>query len=152
MVSDRLGRGVYANDSLQPTLERSTEFLPGALAGRAAATRIDPRLDFRDTQFPVHFFNEYRFAHGFRREVTDPFSVRWTGQFHAFDKLELTLVLDARGDADVFVDGRQAIGLDSPSVDGTARGEIRVAAGDHAIEVRYRKPANTDPFLRALAV
>ena len=138
----------YANDSLQPPMERSTEFLPGALAGRAAATRIDPRLDFRDTRFPVHFFNEYRFAHGFRREVTDPFSVRWSGQFHAFDNLELTLVLDARGDADVFVDGRQAMGLDSPSVDGTARGEIRVAAGDHAIEVRYRKPANTDPLLR----
>ena len=47
----------YANDALQPPMERSTEFLPGAIGGRAAATRIDRRLDFRDTQFPVHFFN-----------------------------------------------------------------------------------------------
>jgi hypothetical protein len=138
----------YANDTLQPPLERSTDWMPGLRHLDAPATRIDRRLDFRDTQFPVHFFNEYRFAHGFRREVTDAFSVRWTGFFEASDKLEMTLFLEARGEAELLIDGRPIIATSSPAADGRARADVLLVGGQHTIEVRYRKPANTDPYLR----
>ncbi|HEX6162039.1 MAG TPA: glycosyltransferase family 39 protein [Vicinamibacterales bacterium] len=110
----------YANDQLQPPARRSVEFsIP-------QATRIDRQVSFVDTEFPVHFFNEHGFNYGFRREATEAFSVLWRGYLHAAEPLNLRH--EARGDVRVSVDG-------TPS---TAN-PIAVPAGNHTIEIEYRK-------------
>ena len=110
----------YANDQLQPPVRRSIDFsIPNA-------TRIDRQVSFVDTEFPVHFFNEHGFNYGFRREATEAFSVLWRGYLHAPEPLNIRH--EARGDVRVSIDGVAA----------TAN-PIAVPAGDHTIEVEYRK-------------
>ena len=64
----------FTNDRFEPPVRRSLDFRG------LNATRIDRQLSFSDTQFPVHFFNDVSFNFGFRREVTEPFSVHWRGR------------------------------------------------------------------------
>lgn len=113
----------YANDQFTPPVQRSLDFRD------LTATRIDRELRFVDTQFPVHFFNSVPFNFGVRREETEPFSVRWRGYVHNDEPL--TLAAESRGDLEMLVDDRPA--------DPTAA----VGPGEHVIEVRYRKPRNT---------
>lgn len=109
-------------------VERSTDF------PSLGATRIDRQLSFEDTTFPVHFFNDIGFNVGVRRESTEPFSVRWLGYVDAVDRL--TLTGQARGQVEVRIDDRL---VDLPVI---------VEPGEHQIEVRYAKPANTDGLFR----
>ncbi|MGQ0736166.1 MAG: glycosyltransferase family 39 protein [Acidobacteriota bacterium] len=132
----------YGNADFRPPLERSTDFRD------APYTRIDPRLDFRDTAFPVHFFNEQRFHHGFRREFTDPFSVRWVGYLPPGASRRMRLALEARGEAELSLDGQLALSVQSPADVGRAERDLAIEAGDHRLEVRYTKGADTEGHLR----
>jgi hypothetical protein len=118
----------HATPDFTGRIERSTDFPD------IGATRIDPQLSFEDTTFPVHFFNDIGFNAGFRRESTEPFSVRWRGYLETPDPM--TLSVEARGRVEVRIDDRPA---ELPAT---------VAPGAHVIEVRYAKPANTDGLFR----
>jgi hypothetical protein len=141
----------YANDAFTPPVERSLDYLPWPLsrAWRNGATRIDSAIDYRGTAFPVHFLNDARFAHGARRELAAAFSAEWRGVFES-DRLTLTLVLEARGWAELLVDDRRVLLVDSPAADGQHREELQIPRGRHSFTVRYRKPANAEGFLRLL--
>lgn len=121
----------YANDRFARPRERSTDFRD------LDATRIDRQLSFDEDEFPVHFFNDLRFNFGFKREVTEAFSVRWRGYVAA----ERPIVIDpvASGDLEISVDGEVA-----------APRPLTIAAGDHLVEVRYRKPPQTSGLLRVM--
>lgn len=114
----------YANDRFKPPWERSTDFR--GLGG----TRIDRQLAFEEDQFPVHFFNDARFNAGFKREVTEPFSAHWRGYIAAPEPIVIEAA--SRGDLEIAVDGLRA-----------ASDPVTVPAGEHLIDVRYRKPAQT---------
>lgn len=132
----------YANADFAPPIERSIDFPD------ADGTRVDRTIDFADTQFPVHFFNEWRFAHGFRREYTDAFSVHWTGHLRTDVATAPTIDLEARGAVRLDVDGITAVDLNSPAAIQRNQVSLRLNAGDHVIDVRYRKPPETEALLR----
>ncbi len=123
----------YANDQFTPPVQPSLDF-PGL-----AATRIDRQLSFTDTEFPVHFFNYHGFNFGFRREVTEPFSVHWRGYLQSTEPT--TITVESRGPVDIDVDGTRAAIL-----------PITIEAGTHIVDVRHRKPRDTDGLLRVLPV
>ncbi len=132
----------YANENFEGSFERSIDFpgLPG--------TRIDRILSFRETEFPVHFFNNREYNTGVYRETTLPFSVRWTAHLVVPADETIAGVLTANGRAELVVDGdRQALitGLGQ-----TAVGDFTLALkpGHHVIELKYQKPADTTPLLR----
>jgi hypothetical protein len=97
-------------------------------------TRIDRQLSFVDTEFPVHFFNEHGFNYGLRREATEAFTAQWRGYVHAADRINLRY--EARGEVQVSVDGAP-VGA-SP---------FALEAGDHLVEVQYRKPKDLEGAL-----
>lgn len=134
----------YANEAFQPPLERSTDYKADD------RTRVDRTIDFSDTTFPVHFFNEYRFNHGFRREYTDPFSVHWSGYVRLPEARTLALVAEAKGALRVEIDGGTVIDLASPATLGRAQADAPLQVGEHLIEVRYVKPAETEGLVRVL--
>ena len=115
----------YASEEPKPPVRRSADFF------FTDATRIDRQLTFIDTEFPVHFFNEHGFNYGMRREATEAFSAVWKGHLHAAEPIRIHY--DARGQLAIAVDG-QAV---------TAN-PVPVAAGDHLIEVSYRKPKEVE--------
>lgn len=121
----------YANDRFAPPVEVSLDYRS------LDATRIDRQLSFGEDQFPVHFFNNVGFNFGVKREVTEPFSVQWRGHLDA--AVPITLDTDSRGDLEIAVDGQRA----------DAR-PLTIPAGQHLIEVRYRKAANTSGALRVM--
>jgi len=121
----------YANDQFTPPVQPSLDF------PRLEATRIDRQLSFADTEFPVHFFNDNGFNFGIRREVSEPYSVHWRGYLQTTEPT--TLTLESRGPADIEVDGMRASVL-----------PVTIAAGSHIVDVRYRKPRDTDALLRVL--
>jgi hypothetical protein len=130
----------YANGMFERQPRRSTEF--PRLAG---ATRIDPRIDFRDDYLPLYFLNEADFNRGNRREVTEPVSVAWTGHFAATGAMPMRLEMDVRGQASVAIDGRDVLHAAGSEAEAPLGG---LKAGDHIVAVRYTKPANTDPLVR----
>jgi hypothetical protein len=117
----------YANATFDGPTERSIDYRS------LSATRIDRRLAFDDTSFPVHFFNDRRFNRGFRREYTEPFSARWIGHLHADTDLTVSVVTRVRGTATLLLDGREV-----------ANGTLALSPGWHELEARYSKPANTE--------
>ena len=121
----------YANDQLTPPVQPSLDFPD------LEATRIDRQLSFADSEFPVHFFNDNGFNFGLRREVSEPYSVHWRGYVQTSEPT--TLTLESRGPADIDVDGTRASVLPAT-----------IEAGTHIIDVRYRKPRDTDGLLRVL--
>ena len=130
----------YPNGSFAGQPRRSTEF--PRLAG---ATRIDPAIDFRDDFLPVYFLNDSDFNWGIRREVAQPLAIRWSGVVHSATAEILTLSVERRGRVAVEVDGAAVVNAAS---DPPATRTLTVAAGDHVVDVRYVKPANTDPLIR----
>jgi hypothetical protein len=128
----------FANTALQPPTRQSTDF-PGY-----DGTRIDRELAFRDDTFPVYFFNENTFNRGIRREVSEPFSVRWTGYVPAGTTGRITLA--ARGGATLAIDGVQAIELAPARDPQSASASVTPAAGPapRRLEVTYIKPPDTD--------
>jgi hypothetical protein len=134
-----LGR-YYANGEFAGEPRRSTAF-----ARLADATRIDPVIDFHDDLLPVYFLNEVDFNRGMRREVTEPVSIAWTGHVHTDTPAVFHLSAETRGSMRVAIDGSPAF---EAATDHPAARAVEVAAGDHVIEVRYLKPANTDPLVR----
>lgn len=124
----------YGNDAFTPPAERSTDFLH--LEG---ATRIDDAIDFSGTSFPVHFLNHQRFSTGSEREISEPFSVAWSGYVDAGESLRLSL--ETRGTARLLVDGVEQLTVDGTASVSEARATEPIAAGPHLIEVQYQKPA-----------
>ncbi len=142
-VTPRFGwlASYYANESFEPPAERSIDFrgLP--------ATRIDRALLFKETEFPVHFFNNREYNTGVYRETTLPFSVQWTGHVRTTADEMFAGQLTTNGRAELLVDGaRQALitGLGQTAVGDFA---LALKPGDHVIEIRYQKPADTAPLL-----
>ncbi len=142
----------FANDALQPPARRSTDFRS------LNATRIDRQLTFHDDTFPVYFFNENTFNRGIRREVSEPFSARWSGFVSNAGTRTVHLTLSARGSAAVAVDGAQILDVRSTRSDaksGPVGGDLQSRATTftferdrvHAITVSYVKPADTDGLL-----
>jgi hypothetical protein len=121
----------YANDRFDPPRERSTHFRG------LDATRIDRQLAFDEDQFPVYFFNDRRFNFGFKREVTEPFSVRWRGYLDSAHPI--VIAPESRGDLEIAIDGAV-----------TDARPVTIPPGEHAIDVRYRKPAQTSGRLRIM--
>jgi len=134
-----LGR-YYANGEFAGAPRRSTEF-----ARLAGATRIDRAIDFHDDYLPLYFLNDADFNRGMRREVTEPISVAWTGHTHSAEPVVLQAYAEARGALRIEIDGSQAIDATTAQ---PATQAVRLPAGDHVIDVRYVKPANTDPLVR----
>jgi dolichyl-phosphate-mannose-protein mannosyltransferase len=128
----------FANAVLQPPQRQSTDF-PGF-----DGTRIDRELAFHDDTFPVFFFNENTFNRGIRREVSEPFSVRWTGYLPAASSGRVTLT--ARGSATLAIDGVKAIEITSARDPESASTAVTQAAGStpRRVEVTYVKPPDTD--------
>jgi len=120
--------------------ERSTEFLR-----LPTATRIDPRLDFRGDEFPVHFFNDAaRFNFGPDAQPGRdqlPFSVRWTGALDVGEDGARQFVLDANGPARVLLDGVELL-----SASGDA--QTQLSAGTHALQLEYTRPEARVPRVR----
>ncbi len=104
------------------SVERSTDF-----AWLTSATRIDPTLDLRADQFPVHFFNDAgRFNFGpdvqpGRDQL--PFSVRWQGWLFVPSDGERRFVVDSTGSADVTIDDTHLASAD---------GRLNVSAGSQS--------------------
>jgi hypothetical protein len=115
----------YPNGAFAGEPRRSTEF--PRLAG---ATRIDRAIDFRDDYLPLYFFNDGDFNRGIRREVTEPATIAWTGYTHT----DATMRLAASHDTTISIDGGPI-----------ATGGATLEPGEHVIDVRYTKAANTDP-------
>lgn len=134
-----LGR-YYANENFAGPFEPSMDFRG------LDATRIDVDLTLRDTEFPVHFFNDREYNTGIFREYSLPFSVQWTG--HVFvDRAQdgVTGAIAANGRAELLLDGvRQAV-VAAPGQ--AVKFQLAMAPGPHMIEVRYQKPADTAPML-----
>ncbi len=126
----------YANDTLRPPIRRSTEFhLPDA-------TRIDRSIQFREDRFPVYFLNEADFNRGLRREVDEPFSIRWIGHIDRPGAGVVRLSLAARGALEAKIDGASTATLDAvPPVVGRADATVPLAPGPHVVEITYRKAA-----------
>lgn len=121
----------YANDRFEPPVRRSLDFI------ELEATRIDRQLRFAGTGFPVHFFNDPNFNFGVLREVTLPFSVQWRG--HLRNDEPLTLGWDGAGTVAVSVDNA------------AQQPPVVLPPGEHVIDVRYSKPADTEGRLRVSA-
>ena len=138
-----LGR-YYANGDFTGEPRQSTEF-----ARLAGATRIDRAIDFRDDYLPLYFLNEADFNRGMRREVTESVSVEWTGHVQADAATPLRLAAETRGTVRVAIDGTPAL---EAATGATVRRDLTLAPGDHVIDVRYIKPANTDPLVRLTGV
>jgi hypothetical protein len=128
----------YANAEFSPPVERSIDYR------NLHGTRIDDALTFRDAEFPVHFFNDARFARGDRREVTEPFSVRWTGETFVAEPAAVALAVQARGRAALLVDGREVVRLDNGSEIATAAVSLQLEPGVHHLEARYSKARDSD--------
>jgi hypothetical protein len=136
----------YANEDLQPPVRSSTEFdIPGA-------TRIDRRIDFRDDRIPVYFLNEAGFNRGDRREVTEPYSIRWTGHVNRGAAGEVRLMLAARGAAQLTVDGDTAAVVDERRALKRVEATAPLGRGPHVLEVVYRKPANVDAAIEVTLI
>lgn len=123
----------YANGDFSGAPRRSTDYV--SLVG----TRIDRRLTFGPTSFPVHFFNDSDFNFGIRREVSEPFSAHWRGYLRAEEPV--TVNWDGTGEISVQVDGQPA--PSAPAV---------LPAGHHVVDVRFVKPAQTDGAFRFQAL
>ena len=138
----------YANEAFQPPIQPSSHALPWPLAQvwSGGATRFDKTIDFRGS-FPVHLLNDAA-APEARGESTAPFSVEWRGHFEAFDRLTLTPVVAVRGFAELLLDGRRVLSVDSPDADGEGREKLIIPRGPHVFSLRYRKPANAAGLIR----
>jgi len=121
----------HANGTFAPPLARSLDFR--SLDG----TRIDRALSFEETEFPVHFFNDYAYNTGSFREWSEPFSVEWTGHVLVAEATSFPVRLEARGTGELRVDGARQSGS-----------AIELSPGRHLLEVRYSKPENTFGLLR----
>lgn len=128
----------YANGTFDGAPEQSIDYRG------LGATRVDRRLEFADTSFPVHFFNDRRFDRGFRREYTEPFSVRWSGHLHADTDETVQLMMRVRGQAEFLLDGREVARLDGTSAPVMTPVALPLSAGAHVLEARYRKPAGME--------
>jgi hypothetical protein len=134
----------YANGEFAGAPRRSTEF-----ARLAGATRIDRAIDFHDDYLPLYFLNEADFNRGIRREVTEPVSVYWSGHVQAEQALAFRLSAETRGVVRVVVDGVAT--LEATTGAAVSR-DVTLPPGDHLFEVRYIKPADTDPLVRLTGI
>lgn len=132
----------YANESFAPPVERSIDF-----AG-LPATRIDRFLSFKETEFPVHFFNNREYNTGVYRETTLPFSVHWTGHVVVDGDERISASLTTNGRTEVLVDGTRQALITGLGQTGVGDFILALTPGHHLIEVRYQKPAETAPLLR----
>jgi hypothetical protein len=115
----------YANETLQGPVERSIDY-----PRLGDATRVDRRLAMKNTEFPVHFFNNREYNTGVYRETALPFSVRWTGYVFAGDDQRLTGTLSANGRAELLVDGTSVA---TASTTGASPLDVSLPAGPHAL-------------------
>jgi dolichyl-phosphate-mannose-protein mannosyltransferase len=133
----------YAQEQAGGAPEWSSDF------HRLDATRIDPRIDFRDNTFPAHYLNDYAFERGDRREVTEPMRVDWTGRAFLPSARDVHVSLAARGKASIDVDGRLVRSVESTGEPAQASAAVPLRSGAHALAVHYLKPANTDGLIAA---
>jgi dolichyl-phosphate-mannose-protein mannosyltransferase len=116
------------------------------------ATRIDRRIAFHDDTFPAHYLNDYKFSHGDRREVTEPMSVEWRAFASGDSSRTIRIVVRARGDAAVAVDGRSALSTSAAKVPRTVETTTTLSPGTHELLVRYLKPADVDGLIDVQAI
>ena len=138
----------YRSDRFEGRPERSTEFsIP-------EATRVDREIHFADDFLPVYFLNEASFNRGIRREVTLPYSIRWTGHVQAAQLERRSVTLTVRGSATLEVDGETKLRASSAHAGARASavGPIELSAGPHVLVVSYVKPADTDPLIDAIGL
>ncbi|MBA2448320.1 MAG: hypothetical protein H0V51_09875, partial [Chloroflexi bacterium] len=142
----------YRSGGSEARLERSTEWRGTG----ANATRVDPALDFRGDEFPLHFFNDARRFNYFsasqpRRDLL-PFAARWTGQVWAPNGGRYRFALEANGQATLTVPGLVGPRGEPPAVTSGQRvqevlAHVELPAGLHPIEVRYARPEEGMPWL-----
>jgi hypothetical protein len=135
----------YANESFAPPLERSIDFRG------LDATRIDRRISFVETEFPVHFFNNAGYNTGVFREWTLPFSVQWIGHIASATPARVPIRLVANGRAEVRVDGVRVASVEGRQ-QASADAILALEPGEHRIEVQYQKPADTQALIHLLRV
>jgi hypothetical protein len=131
----------YANEDFAAPFEPSMDFRG------LGATRIDPGLSFRETEFPVHFFNDRHYNTGVFREWSLPFSVHWTGHVEVDHEETIPAVWSANGRAEVLLDGVLQSALAGLGQTATGDFILRLRPGRHVIEVRYQKPRDTAALL-----
>jgi hypothetical protein len=138
----------YTNDRFNGSAERST-VTPGA-----PYTRIDTLLDFGNDEFPLYFFNNSeRFNSNapdrLERRRTLPWSARWVGYLNVPQDVTVALWLTASGPAELTLDRQPLMRVDAEGR-ATAQTQVEVAAGSHAVEVRYAKRRERSGYLQVL--
>ena len=127
----------YANDAWSGRPEWSSEFR------FSDATRVDRAIAFSAGQFPVHFLNGPRFSNGPPdRDIATPLSVQWSAVFRLAAEETISVSSQVAGSVTVAVDGSTLL-----STEMSASREVALAAGQHSIDVRYRKPADVSGSL-----
>lgn len=139
-------QGVYRSDSADaPPVSFITRF-------RAEPFRVDRRLAFEGATFGLHFLNDVQ-KYGtvetlIRRDFQYPLFVTWTGYARLDETAPLDVHVAAAGRVRVEIDGQSIADRTNVSAAEVVR-TPPIASGWRRIVVRYEKPGNTTPLIRA---
>jgi hypothetical protein len=135
-------RGVYEMTD-EPRLG-PVRFIDGF---RSPASRVDRTLDFDGDAFNLPFYNDIvRYGTtwgGTRRDFSQPFQVRWSGDVWVDAAGPLTIDVRCRGSLFIQVDG-SAVATDT-CPNGTLQTRP-LLVGEHEIDVEYTKPRDVVPL------
>ena len=134
----------FANDAFRGGLERSTEFRSRRW------TRLDGRLDFSGSRFPLHFLNNLRFNNDPNREAP-PFSVVYEGFVRMERDEDYAFELTSLNPAWVMLDGVEILRAPAPDGLDRVRASVRLRSGTRWLQVWYQNPANAPRLLRLQA-
>jgi hypothetical protein len=132
---------LYANDRFDGAPERSTEFRSREW------TRIDSRLDFSGSRFPLHFFNDLRYNFDPHRQAP-PFSATSRAFAWVDRDRRYAVELECLTTCVVLVDGREVARAAAAETSTRSRGLVDLPAGPHEFLVRYQNPADAPRRLR----
>jgi hypothetical protein len=113
----------------------------------STASRVDRRLDFDGPEFNLPFYNDIvRYGGkwgGTRRDFSQPFQVRWTGDVWVDAAGPVTIDVRCRGSLFIQVDGSPV--TTDPCPNGTLQTRP-LLVGEHEIGVEYTKPREVEPL------
>lgn len=132
---------LHASASFDGPRERSTEFRS------AEWTRLDSRLDYSGSRFPLHFFNDLAYNFHPNRQ-SPPFSAVSQAFAWVPARRSYAVELECLTACAVLVDGRE-VGR-APAADGSSvvRRVVDLEAGRRQFLVQYRNPADAPRRLR----
>jgi hypothetical protein len=132
---------LYASDRFEGSRELSTEFRS------TEWTRLDSRLDYSGSRFPLHFFNDLKYNFHPNRH-SPPFSA--VSQAFAWVSVgrHYTVELECLTTCAVFLDGNEIARAPTPDGVSTDRRMVDLPAGRRQFLVQYQNPADAPRRLR----